>query len=107
MAGAAFATGLLLTGFFFVLVQAALNGTRRGLAEKLDESRVVLREMLATQVKEDVVSTFDRFEEVLRPAYEGVMHRLGQIESTEARIAKVESGLAAKDQELQASMPRS
>lgn len=107
MAGAAFATGLLLTGFFFVLVQAALNGTRRGLAEKLDESRVVLREMLATQVKEDIESAFARFEEVLRPAYEGVMHRLGQIESTEARIAKVESGLAAKDQELQASMPRS
>lgn len=107
MAGAAFASGLLLTGFFFVLVQASLNGTRRSMTDKLEESRIVLREMLAAQVKEDVESAFSRFEKVLRPAHEGVLHRLGQIEATETRIAKVEAALAGKEQELQAAMPRS
>lgn len=106
LAGAVGVAGLLMTGFFFVLVQVALNGTRRKLTEKLEENRAVLREMLAAQVKEDVVHAFEGFANVLRPAEEGVRHRLSQVEGTRDRLEKIAATLDERDRELQSALPR-
>jgi GTPase SAR1 family protein len=107
MAGAAFAAGLLVAAFFFILVQAALNGSRRRLTEKLEESREVLREMLASQIKEDVHLAFEGFSSTLKPASESIGHRLTQMDNAHKRLERMSQVLDERDRELHAAQPRS
>jgi uncharacterized membrane-anchored protein YhcB (DUF1043 family)/signal recognition particle receptor subunit beta len=66
-AGVCLAIGLMFLGVFFLITQMRLAGTRNAILDKLEESSATLREMLATQLTEEVAHVFERFAELLTP----------------------------------------
>jgi len=88
--GAAISTGggLLLIGFALLITQAALNQTRTQLMDRLETSTAKLRDMLVTQVHNDVETLFSRFVPMLQPiqleAAQREHHLLSQNERLQA-----------------------
>ena len=66
-AGICLAIGLMFLGVFFLITQMRLAGARNAILDKLEESSATLREMLATQLTEEVAHVFERFAELLTP----------------------------------------
>jgi len=66
-AGVCLAIGLMFLGVFFLITQMRLAGARNAILDKLEESSATLREMLATQLTEEVAHVFERFAELLTP----------------------------------------
>lgn len=66
-AGICLAIGLMFLGVFFLITQMRLAGARNAILDKLEESSATLREMLATQLTEEVAHVFERFAELLMP----------------------------------------
>ncbi|MBL9133819.1 MAG: dynamin family protein [Verrucomicrobiaceae bacterium] len=67
--------GLMLLGVIFLLTQMRLASARNAILDKLEESSATLREMLATQAREEVEHAFARFLDVLTPAQTDAMQR--------------------------------
>lgn len=67
--GIAAGAGLLLLGVIYLITQMRLSSSRNAILDKLEESSVTLREMLARQVTEDVTAAFGKFLEMLDPAH--------------------------------------
>jgi uncharacterized protein with NRDE domain len=65
----------MILGVVFLLTQMRLANARNAILDKLEESTATLREMLTTQVKEEVEHAFARFLEVLNPAQSDAMQR--------------------------------
>ncbi|MBK8091905.1 MAG: dynamin family protein [Verrucomicrobiaceae bacterium] len=59
--------GLMLLGMLFIVTQMRLAAARNAILDKLEESSATLREMLATQLKEEVGHGFSRFKDLLTP----------------------------------------
>ena len=57
----------MFLGVFFLITQMRLAGARNAILDKLEESSATLREMLATQLTEEVAHVFERFAELLTP----------------------------------------
>ncbi len=73
--GIVLAAGLMILGVVFLLTQMRLANARNAILDKLEESTATLREMLTTQVKEEVEHAFAKFLEVLNPAQSDAMQR--------------------------------
>jgi uncharacterized protein with NRDE domain len=59
----------------FLLTQMRLASARNAILDKLEESSATLREMLATQAREEVEHAFARFLDLLTPAQDDALRR--------------------------------
>lgn len=73
--GIVLGAGLMLMAVVFLLTQMRLASARNAILDKLEESSATLREMLATQAREEVEHAFARFLDLLTPAQDDALRR--------------------------------
>ncbi|MFN0078293.1 MAG: dynamin family protein [Prosthecobacter sp.] len=73
-AGIAAGAGVLLLAVLYLLTQVRLSNARNAIFDKLEESSVMLRDLLSKQVTEDVTNTFAKFLDTLNPAQADAAH---------------------------------
>lgn len=102
-AGIALAGGLLLVGAAFLITQAALDRARGTLIDRLEDSSQALREMLTTQVRNDVEALFARYLEILEPASEVATEHEQQMLSQAVRLNGMIQELDLLEREISAA----
>jgi GTPase SAR1 family protein len=101
-AGIAAGAGVLLRAVVYLLTQIRLNSARNAILDKLEQSSITLRDMLAKQVTEDVTAIFGKFLGTLDPAQAGAAQLLQEQSSHAARLQQLANSFDALEQQVQA-----
>jgi hypothetical protein len=103
--GIAAGAGVLLLAVVYLLTQIRLNSARNAILDKLEQSSITLRDMLAKQVTEDVTAIFGKFLGTLDPAQAGAAQLLQEQSAHAARLQQLATSFDALEQQVQSRAP--
>lgn len=101
------AAGVLCWMLAWFYVGSPLSRTRSLLKERLADSGIKLREMLAAVISEDTEQTFSRFLGILTPAGEEADNREQSLCQQSERISRLRESLDEMERQLQRAAPAS
>lgn len=104
-AGIASGASVLLLAVVYLLTQVRLSSARNAIFDKLEQSSITLRELLAKQVTEDVTATFGRFLDILNPAQASAAQFEEERTTHLERLGKLSDSFAVLEKQIQALNP--
>lgn len=103
--GIAAGAGALLLTVVYLLTQVRLSRARNAILDKLEQSSITLREMLAKQVTEDVTHIFAKFLDMLNPAQADAAHVEREHSGHVERLRQLADSFDVLDKQIRALTP--